>query len=61
MDAFMFIKIRAEEEETYIQYDFFLFAKNIIYDSATEKKCVLYEMNQNRIFKLNLGLQKKNL
>ena len=47
MDAFMFIKIRAEEEETYIQYDFFLFTKNIIYDSATEKKCVLYEMNRD--------------
>ena len=42
------LKERAEEEETFIQYDFFfLFAKNIIYDSATEKKCVLYEMNQD--------------
>ena len=42
------LKERAEEEETYIQYEiFFLIAKNIIYDSATEKKYVLYEMNQD--------------
>ena len=43
----MFIKIRAEEEETYIQYDFFSICKKYNIDSATEKKCFLYEMNQD--------------
>ena len=48
MDAFMFIKMKEQKKKKLIyNMIFFLIAKNIIYDSATEKKCVLYEMNQD--------------